>query len=75
MGCDNERYHRTKKDTFDFSFISFEISHSRFSDYHDKIYYIELGYSIPDFLILGYLRNIPKISRDTPGISNTWSYL
>jgi hypothetical protein len=28
MGWDNERYPRTKKDTLDLSFISFEISHS-----------------------------------------------
>jgi hypothetical protein len=31
MGWDNERYPRTKKDTLHLSFISFGISHPRFS--------------------------------------------
>jgi hypothetical protein len=55
-GWDNERYPRTKKDTLHVSFISFGISYSKFSDF---------GIS---FLDLGYPRDIPKTSKDTPGI-------
>jgi hypothetical protein len=33
MGWENERYPRTKKDTLHLSFISFGISHSRFSEF------------------------------------------
>jgi hypothetical protein len=64
MGWDNERFPRTKKDTLHLSFISFGISYSRFSDFGTRI----------SFLVLGYPRDIPKTSKDTPGISSTWSY-
>jgi hypothetical protein len=65
MGWDNERYPRTKKDSLHISFISFisfGISHSKFSDF--GIF----------FLVLGCSRDVPKTSKDTPGISSTWSY-
>jgi hypothetical protein len=51
MGWDNERYPRKKKDTLHLSFISFGISHSRFSD------------SGISFLVLGYPRDIPRYPR------------
>jgi hypothetical protein len=57
MGWDNERYYRTKKDTFDISFIHFGISHSRFSDYRTS--FINLQYPLEEFF-LGYLIDIPK---------------
>jgi hypothetical protein len=44
MGWDKERYPRTKKDTFEMSFIHFAISDSRFSDY--RIPFFGLGYPI-----------------------------
>jgi hypothetical protein len=72
MGWDNERYPRTKKDTLQLSFIGFGISHSRFSEF--GISFLDLGYPIPGFLNLGYPRDIPKTSKDAPGISSTWSY-
>jgi hypothetical protein len=59
MGWDNERYPKTKKNTFDLSF--FGITHSSFSDY--SISLLDLEYSIPEFLILGYpfgFRDIQK---------------
>jgi hypothetical protein len=69
MGWDNERYPSTKKDTLHLSFISFGISHSRFSDF--GISFLDFGYHIPCFLNLECPRDIPKTSKDTSGISST----
>jgi hypothetical protein len=62
MGWDNSRYPKTKKDTFVLSFIHFGISRPSFSDY--RISLIDLGFPIPDFLILGYPRDISKKPKD-----------
>jgi hypothetical protein len=66
MGWDNdlEWYPRTKKDTLhlSFKFISFGISHSRFSDF--GISFLDLGYLFQVFWIWDI--RVPGISQKPP---------
>jgi hypothetical protein len=96
MGWGNKKNPKTKKDYLHLSFISFGISHSRFSD--SRISFLVLGYprDIPryprtkkDTLHLSFIsfgishfrfsdsgisQGYPKTSKDTLGISSSWSY-
>jgi hypothetical protein len=54
MGRDDERYPRNKNDKLDISFVHLGISHVSLSN--DWIFLIDLGYPIPNFLMLEYLR-------------------
>jgi hypothetical protein len=70
MGWDNERYSRTKKDTLHLSFVSFGISHSRFSDIgiSNLIWDIPGISQKPQKIPLGYpaTGHIPGVSQRYP---------